>query len=248
MVKLNKINNKTILSGQSSPADISLDWFSADFWRQQNKIYAQKKGRASVWFFKHNNVKGVLRHYWRGGLIGKLLRDQYLYLGLKNSRVYQEFDLLCKLQKLGLNVPTPLAAKIEKKGLIYNADIITQAIEGAQSILDVLKQRPLSSLEIKQVAICIAEFHRRGVYHADLNINNILFSQASGQVDDINNKVYLIDFDRGSLKKPQTGWQQNNINRLKRSFSKESKRNSLFYWQKTDWQLLINTYEQASTT
>ena len=101
------------------------------------KIYAQKKGRASVWFFKHDNIKGVLRHYWRGGLVGKILQDQYLYLGLEKTRVFQEFELLTQLKQKGLNVPIPIAAQVTKTGFIYRGDIITSAINGAQSLLDI---------------------------------------------------------------------------------------------------------------
>jgi len=235
--QIQKNNNQYLLSWQLDQNHLSSDWFNPDYWREQNKIYAQKKGRASVWFFKHDNIKGVLRHYWRGGLIGKLLQDQYFYLGLKKTRIFQEFELLTQLKQKGLNVPEPIAAHITKVGLIYRGDIITSAINGAQSVLDILKQREFTELETIQVAQCIATFHQAGVYHADLNINNILF--------DDQGKVFFIDFDRGELRKPHSNWQQSNISRLKRSFEKEKNRNSEFYWQDTNWNELHNTYKKC---
>ncbi|PAJ74274.1 3-deoxy-D-manno-octulosonic acid kinase [Pseudoalteromonas sp. NBT06-2] len=232
-------NNQYLLSWQLNTSDLSHDWFKPEYWHEKNKIYAQKKGRASVWFFSHHNIKGVLRHYWRGGLIGKFLQDQYLYLGLEKTRVFQEFELLTQLKQKGLNVPDPIAAHITKIGLIYRGDIITSAIEGAQSLLDILKQRKLTENEIKQVSQCIATFHKAGVYHADLNINNILF--------DDQGKVFLIDFDRGELKKPNSSWQQSNISRLQRSFEKENSRNPQFFLQKNDWNALYDTYKKYMT-
>ncbi|SFB78589.1 3-deoxy-D-manno-octulosonic acid kinase [Pseudoalteromonas denitrificans] len=235
--KVQKNKNHYLLSWQLSPTHLSSDWFQAQYWKNQNKIYAQKKGRASVWFFEQDNLKAVLRHYWRGGLIGKLLQDQYLYLGFKKTRVFQEFELLTQLHQQGLNVPVPVGAYIHKIGLIYRGDIITQAIQGAASLLDILKHRELTSNEITQVALCISTFHQQGVYHADLNINNILFNDEG--------EVFLIDFDRGELRTPQSNWQQANINRLERSFEKEKKRNKEFYWQTENWSFLKSEYKKS---
>jgi len=235
--QIQKNSNQYLLSWQLNTSDLSNDWFRPEYWREQDKIYAQKKGRASVWFFKHDNIKGVLRHYWRGGLVGKILQDQYLYLGLEKTRVFQEFELLTQLKQKGLNVPEPIAAQITKTGLIYRGDIITSAINGAQSLLDILKQRKLTKLETTQVAQCIATFHQAGVYHADLNINNILF--------DDQGEVFLIDFDRGELREPKLSWQQSNIARLQRSFEKEKNRNTHFYWQDKDWNELHKIYKKC---
>ena len=231
------INEHIILSHPEYSALISLNWFDAEYWQQQDKIVGTKKGRATAWFFCHNDLTAVLRHYWRGGLVGKVLSDQYLYRDVAKTRVYQEFALMMRLIKLGLNVPMPIAAKISVNGLIYRGDIITQAIAGAQSLLDVLKIRNLTELELLKIAETIAKFHNNGVYHADLNINNILFNEAGD--------VFIIDFDRGELRTPHLNWQQANIARLARSFNKEQGRNHVMHWQQSDWQQLHAAYQSA---
>jgi len=230
----------TILSHPDYFNLVDINWFDANYWQQQNKIVGAKKGRATAWFFKHDNLTAVLRHYWRGGLVGKVLSDQYLYPGLEGTRVYKEFSLMIKLIEFGLNVPKPIAAKVSQSGLIYRGDIITQAISGAKSLLDILIERPLNSSELENIANTIAQFHKKGVYHADLNINNILFNEK----DD----VYIIDFDRGEIKQPNAQWQQANIARLARSFLKEQGRNNNFYWQSNDWETLHTLYKQKLTT
>lgn len=232
-------NNHVILSHPYYSEQIQLAWFDPNFWQQQQKIVGAKKGRATAWFFKHADLTAVLRHYWRGGLIGKLLSDQYIYFGLEHTRVYKEFSLMTKLIALGLNVPKPIAAKISRHGFIYRGDIITEAVSGAKSVLDILIERTLSETEIIKIAQTIALFHNKGVYHADLNINNILFNNSG--------EVYIIDFDRGEIKTPDKKWQQNNMSRLKRSFLKEQGRNSTFHWQISDWQTLNNYYIQTLT-
>ena len=225
----------TILSHPDYFNLVDISWFDATYWQKQNKIVGAKKGRATAWFFKHDDLTAVLRHYWRGGLVGKVLSDQYLYLGLKNTRVCKEFSLMIKLIELGLNVPKPIAARVSTSGLIYRGDIITQAVSGAKSLLDVLIERPLNSSELESIANTIALFHNKGVYHADLNINNILFDEAGN--------VFIIDFDRGEIRQPETSWQQENIKRLARSFAKEQGRNEIMHWQQSDWQSLYCDYQ-----
>jgi 3-deoxy-D-manno-octulosonic acid kinase len=235
-LKIQHVDNQTLLSWQFSPSDVSVSWFEPKYWQQQQKIYAQKEGRGTTWFFEHEQTKGVLRHYWRGGMVAKCLQDQYLYLGLNNTRVYKEFRLLRHMHKKGLNVPFPIAAHIVRSGLVYRGNIITGAIPGAQSLLDMLKKRRLHPDEINLVSECIANFHQQGVYHADLNINNILFSRY--------HKVFLIDFDRCELKPPDQSWQQKNIARLQRSFAREAQRYPELNWQPEDWDKLVACYER----
>jgi 3-deoxy-D-manno-octulosonic acid kinase len=230
------IGNNTLVTAVTNPLNVDLNWFNANYWQQHHAIVAEKKGRASTWFFDYTQGIGVLRHYWRGGLIGKYLADQYLYAGLKRSRPFQEYSLLVELQNRRLNAPVPIAARIQTSGLMYRGDLITQAIDGANSLLELLKTRELSHEEIVRVGQTIARFHQQGVYHADLNINNVL---VDGQGD-----VYLIDFDRGRIIKPSDKRLQGNIKRLHRSFNKEHKREPVFHWQTHHWQGLIDAYSQ----
>ena len=240
MFETQHLQNTTLLCHPAYKDELTPQWFDANYWQQQDKIVGAKKGRATAWFFKHQQLTGVLRHYWRGGLIGKLLSDQYLYFGLKQTRVYKEFTLMIRLIELGLNVPTPIAAKVTTRGLIYRGDIITEAVTGAKSVLDILVTRPLSQSELKAIAVTLSEFHNHGVYHADLNINNILFDDTG--------KVFIIDFDRGEIKQPHASWQTENIKRLARSFAKEQGRNEVMHWQQSDWQSLVCDYQELLKT
>jgi 3-deoxy-D-manno-octulosonic acid kinase len=228
--------NHTLLTAVTNPLEINQNWFSPDYWRSQNAIIAEKKGRSTTWFIQYSEGTAVLRHYWRGGLVGKILSDQYLFTGLKNTRTFQEFTLLLELQKRGLNVPTPIGAQIKTTGLVYRGDLLTQEIKGAQSLLEVLQQRPLTTEEITKIGETIAVFHQQGVYHADLNINNILFDEEQS--------IFIIDFDRGSLVQPGHPCLKQNIARLKRSFLKEASRNNPFYWQDSQWKKLTESYKK----
>ena len=216
---------------------ITSEYFSPQYWQRNNAVVDSKQGRATAWFVRFNQHIAVLKHYYRGGLIGKILKDQYLYLGVERTRVYQEFALLEQLQGHNFPVPTPLAAQITTFGCVYRADILTAAVPGATSVCEILRQRPLTAEELDSIANCIAQFHRHGAYHDDLNINNILFAE--------DGKVYLIDFDKGKLITPERAWQDDNLARLERSFNKEAGKWPAFHFDDKQWQALKQTYLAA---
>jgi 3-deoxy-D-manno-octulosonic acid kinase len=238
-MQINDIEQGYILTPEHTNTVFPSEYFDPHFWQQQNAILDTKEGRATAWFFRHDDRVNVLKHYWRGGMIGKFLSDQYLYQGLKKTRIYKEFLLLCELEKKGLPVPSPIAAKISKSGLIYRGDLITAAITGAKSLCEVLKEQKMSTAQLDTVAQTIARFHCSGVYHADLNINNILFNEVGD--------VYLIDFDRGEFRAPSSHWQTSNMDRLKRSFYKEAGKWPTFHFTERDWKQLHQAYTQALT-
>ena len=209
--------------------------FSGQYWQSQNAITGQALGRGTTYFFKHNQQEYVLRHYRRGGLIGKVLNDQYLYMGIEQSRAWREFKLLQHMQSLGLNSPIPIAAKVKKTGLYYQADIITVKIPDAQDLSQYLLSKPLTTNLWEKVGETIASFHNAHIYHHDLNIHNIMI--------DTNHKVWLIDFDKCEIRKGQS-WKTSNISRLKRSFEKEQNLGNI-HWKKTDWNALISAYSEA---
>jgi 3-deoxy-D-manno-octulosonic acid kinase len=229
----------TLITADKDAEQFDCAFFDPNYLLSHGLVTGEKKGRATTYFFQHSRGQLVLRHYWRGGMIGKLLSDQYLYLGLQHTRTYKEFALLVELLALGLPVPTPISAKVTVNGPIYRGDIITQALPNAYSLLDKLKIELLTDNDITLIAHTLAQFHNAGVNHADLNINNILFS------DD---KVYLIDFDRGTRNEFNHKTNESNMKRLKRSFEKEQGRNSTFYWQDEQWALLMDKYTVALHT
>lgn len=210
-------------------------WFDPDYWQQRHAIIHTAQGRGTTYFVQHQLQQWVLRHYYRGGLVGKLLTDQYLYLGIEKTRAWQEFSLLNTLQQLELPAPKPIAVNIERSGLIYRANIITERIANAQDLVGILQQQAITNELYQQIGRTIARFHQQGIYHHDLNCHNIL-------IDD-NQQIYIIDFDQGEQRKPEQKWQQQNLARLLRSFEKERNRLSNFYWQPSDWQQLLKGYQ-----
>ncbi|SET20875.1 3-deoxy-D-manno-octulosonic acid kinase [Thalassotalea agarivorans] len=212
-------------------------FFTADYWQENDAIVGSATGRGTTYFVTYQEQQWVLKHYYRGGLIGKLVHDNYFYTGLETTRSVAEFRLLDAIAQLGLPAPKPIACRVIKRGLSYQADIITERIEHARDLVAVLAEQAITPAQWHSIGQMIARFHQAGVYHDDLNSHNILL--------DANDKPWLIDFDRGQLRQPNQQWQQQNMARLKRSFEKELARLPTFYWQQEDWQLLMAGYQQS---
>ena len=190
--------------GQPKPEHFEPDW-----WRAAGRIIGEATGRGSAWFIDVDNEQWVLRHYRRGGVVGRFNQDAYLFTGEARSRPVRELRLLAEMEGRGLPVPAPVAMRLQRHGLFYRADLLTVRVPG----------RPLSALLADGAADpalfavigeVIGRFHREGVFHADLNAHNILVDGHS---------VHLIDFDRGEWRSPGR-WQRANLDRLQRSLRK----------------------------
>lgn len=227
--------NRVLFFQDELENEITPDYFDGDYWQRNNAIIGSAFGRGVTWFFKLYDNEYVLRHYRRGGLIGKILEDGYCYTGLKKTRAYQEFVVTQKLYELGLPVPRPIAGQVIKHGFYYQADLITTKIAGARDLVKVLSEGELAASTYVAIGRMVRDFHNAGLWHADLNIHNIIL--------DNEEKLWLIDFDRCQFKKPVENFAKDNLSRLKRSFLKESSKIDQFYWQESDWQDLLTGYE-----
>jgi 3-deoxy-D-manno-octulosonic acid kinase len=213
--------------------DLSQEYFSGSYWQSVNQLVGRSVGRGTTYFFQQNGKEFVLRHYLRGGLIGKLIDDHYVYTGINGTRAVREKQLLQHLISLQLPVPTPAATRIIKKGLVYQADLITLKIANAIDAYHILQQTPLSADMWHKIGATIARFHQQQIYHHDLNIHNIM-------IDD-QDKVWLIDFDKCCVKNGD-GWKSENLDRLQRSLRKESMQNGSYAFSEANWKALTAGY------
>lgn len=148
-------------------------------------------GRGGVRWFDTRHGRAVARHYRRGGAIARFIADRYLYTGLARTRAYREFELLAHAHGLGLPVPRPLAARIERRGWTYRADLATRAIEGARTLASRVEEGALEGFDWRALGATIARFEAAGIRHADLNAHNVLV--------DAGGRFWLLDFDRGRI-------------------------------------------------
>ncbi len=210
-------------------------YFEPDFWHQNQAITGQATGRGTTFFIRHESHELVLRHYKRGGLIGRFIHDHYLYFGMQNTRAWRELHLLLTLNELQLPAPKPVAARVQRGLFWYSADVITQRIPQAQDLHQVLCNKPLLENQWFEVGRIIRQFHDAQVYHHDLNIHNIMV--------DSKQKIWLIDFDKCGFRSGEK-WKHKNLDRLQRSLQKESQKHTSYHWQLEDWKCLLNGYQK----
>ncbi|MFP2769122.1 3-deoxy-D-manno-octulosonic acid kinase [Oceanisphaera sp. KMM 10153] len=212
------------------------DFFEIDYWREQNAIRGKAVGRNTTWFVEDDICHKVLRHYYRGGMIGRVMEDTFLHVAESKSRAMAEFTVLTKLYRRGLPVPRPCAARMVRSNLVYRADIILTRIENSRDLVAILQERALSKAEWQNIGKTIRQFHDAGLYHADLNSHNILLDDGG--------KSWLIDFDKCHLRQPGS-WTRENMDRLLRSFRKELGLHPGFLWKEADWKALLSGYKAS---
>jgi 3-deoxy-D-manno-octulosonic acid kinase len=229
-----KDNNRYILYDAACIENPETFGFDANYWASQDAIIGFAEGRGTTFFVQYAGENYVLRHYRRGGFIARLSPDQYVWTGLQRTRAWREWHLLAQMRELGLPVPQPVAVQVVRNGMTYSADIMTRRIHHTSTLAEELGRHALSEDTWQELGRVIQRFHHHGVWHADLNANNVLI--------DTEGRFYLIDFDRGRLRRPSGQWQQANLDRLKRSLLKLQNLTDSFYFAETDWQTLLAAY------
>ena len=211
--------------------------FEAGHWGDVESAPGYSGGRGTTLFVTHEEKDWVVRHYLRGGVIGRFLHDQFLWLGEAKTRPFAEWDLLHAIQQDGLPAPAPVAARYVRHGAWYTADLITTRIPGAEPLSGRLQRAPLDEAGWIGVGRCVRQFHDAGVFHADLTAHNLLI--------DTNDKPWLLDFDRGQLRHPGR-WRRANMERFLRSLRKVSREVEGLHVRRRDWQVLVDAYDQIS--
>jgi len=207
--------------------------FDPLFWGDKASLHCE--GRGAVWFLSAPEGQWVLKRYVRGGMMKNLLTDAYLFTGFARTRMVLEFNLLCQMRSLGLPVPTPVAAYAVKVGpLFYGGSLITERITGSASLASLIVEGAMSEQGWLSVGSTIAEFHRAGVFHHDLNVTNVLNRQ---------DQWFLIDFDKCRFMSTTSGgtWRRANLQRFQRSLDKISPESA--NPERSAWKLLMQGYE-----
>lgn len=226
-----------MLYDTSRASNFKNDWFDAAFWQQRNAVTGSAPGRGSTLFVQEAQGELAVRHYHRGGLIATLSRDHYVWRSENETRPFAEWFLTYHLARAGLPVPTPIAARYVRHGLTYRGDLITVRIPESISLSAALGIGALSLITWISIGRCIRRFHELGVCHADLNAHNVMLAP--------DGVVYLIDFDRGALRKPGL-WCDGNLVRLRRSLDKISDRLPAGRFGDADWHSLLAGYREAA--
>jgi 3-deoxy-D-manno-octulosonic acid kinase len=159
------------------------------------------------------DVRAVLRLYRRGGVLARVVRETYL--GLR-PRPLRELVLTEEVRRRGVAAPEVLAARVEG-GVAYRGALLTAEVPDATTLGEALTAAsgaPARAALAAAAGRAIGRLHAAGVFHADLNVSNILIRPGP--------EVVLVDFDRARLTRgplaPRA--RRQNLARLTRSLAK----------------------------
>lgn len=215
--------------------------FDPQFWAARGDASPILAGRGAAWFIDCGERQWVLRHSRRGGLLAPLTGDRYLWMSESRVRTFAEWRLLHVLAGRGLPVPKPVAARYHRSACVYRCDLITERIQNSWPLSAALAARALPQEVWGEVGTVIAQLHRAGADHADLNAHNVLCGNDAAHPGCIS----IIDFDRGRLRAPGA-WQQSNLARLRRSLEKISRNLPPERFSPREWSWLEAGYGSAA--
>jgi 3-deoxy-D-manno-octulosonic acid kinase len=153
-----------------------------------------------------------LRKYLRGGFARHFARDLYV---LRPERPLRELIVTEAARAAGCPVPHVLAICIEEAGIGYRGWLVTEAIDAARPLVDVVGERDAAAgaALLAKAAEAIRGLHAAGVYHVDLNGHNVLVGPGD--------RISFVDFDRAYLAEPLLpGRTEAALARLGRSLAK----------------------------
>lgn len=160
-----------------------------DFARRQDGALVLH-GRAPVYAIRLEGQWIAVRHAMRGGLVGRVLRDQFV----PPTRVMREFAAAFRLRLAG--VPTPEVVAVltyPAGGILRRADVATRYVDGADLAAvfadprNDAQRRPI----LDAVARLLTQLATAGAQHPDLNLKNILVAST---VDGY--AAHVLDVDR----------------------------------------------------
>jgi 3-deoxy-D-manno-octulosonic acid kinase len=236
-VKRRVLTGGAMLYDTSRVSNLTPAWFDPEHWLSRGELEGVAHGRGAAHLIHTGGRRYVLRHYRRGGLIAHLSTDRYLWREEWLTRPYAEWQLLYHLAHAGLPVPAPIAARYRRTGFTYTGDLITERLMHCEPLSARLAHGVLPILNWIAIGRCIRRFHDGGVCHADLNAHNVLVGEDEA--------VYLIDFDRGRLRKPGL-WCDANLVRLRRSLEKVTYSLPAERFTEADWHGLLDGYRVSS--
>lgn len=159
----------------------------------------------------------VVRKYRRGGLLRFLNAD--IFLG--SHRSFSELSVTLHAAKAGIPVADILGAlSLCVCGPLYRHYLVSRELTDCCDLPAWFQEQGSVDQDVATLACCVADrvrhMHDCGLYHADLNLKNILVSRTDVR------QLFIIDWDKSTHKKGALGLdeRQRNVVRFCRSAEK----------------------------
>jgi hypothetical protein len=141
-----------------------------------------------------DGVELFARRGRRGGVIASLLSD--VYLGM-SPRPLTELNVTIEARRRGIPVAEPMGAMVEWIGpALYRGFFLTRAVRG-MTLWEFVKTDDDPTVRehvLEQARAAIDTMHDKGLFHADLNLHNLLVTQVRERFT-----VVILDLDKARL-------------------------------------------------
>ena len=214
----------------------------AEQWKSEKEV-SPFQGRERLRFLHlENGETGLVRSYRHGGILRHLTGDLFFTWP---PRPFRELAITEEVHQRGIPTLEIFGAWVERVwGPFYRGWLITRELRGADDLWAALQNDLYIETNgkslLRTVARSLRQMHRRGVYHGDLNLKNILVRREKNEI-----RSYIIDFDKASLfpREVPPEKAQKNLSRLLRSVCKlDPNRECL---SQEDWDLFIRFYREG---
>lgn len=155
------------------------------------------KGRAPVYAIGLGESCGdaVVRRSMRGGALAGLHTDLFL----PPTRGLRELAISLRLRSAGVQTPEMIAFIVYRAGAIFRrTDVVTREIPGGVDLASALAHPGNADRRAEMLdaaAGLVAALSREGAHHSDLNLRNILVTNAD-TAESAQILAYILDVDR----------------------------------------------------
>ncbi|MCX7830271.1 MAG: hypothetical protein N2445_04350 [Acidobacteria bacterium] len=178
------------------------------------KIYGEEKalpqGRGTAKLIEYKGKNYIIKKEARGGMLSFFLPDKFFLLSL----FHNEIEINRLMEREGLAIPIVLRFW-KKHNILNEVYTLTPYLDGSFSLKDIVLRSDIDKEKVYLAGQTVAKMHKIGVYHFDLNLGNIIFSNYNCFIIDLKNS-YIYDFP---LNKTLS---KKNLLRIFRSYLKET--------------------------
>lgn len=135
------------------------------------------QGRNQVKAFQIKGYNIVVKRYKRPNFIQRII-----YSWFRSTKACRAYKFAFRMKKLGIRTPEAIAyLEINHHGLFNDSYFVSLRCEDAP-LFPILVNTPQYNKNLAEaLAIHIVELHKKGFFHGDLNLANILYRQENGK-------------------------------------------------------------------
>lgn len=179
----------------------------------QSGIELQGRGKAYV--IDAPGGRWVVRRYYRGGQVARVVKDRYVRVG--EPRPVRELRTSVEVRLRGVATPEVTAAIVYASGPVYRADLamkyVPDSIDLAGLTFDTRDRNVAAAW--RATGGLIRQLAKAGIQHVDLNMKNVLITGSRSYP-----RAWVLDLDRAVVRAKGRADAEVMFRRLQRSIEK----------------------------